>query len=121
MLIAAAYTGLHFIGVGCPILFFTGVSCPGCGMTRAYWSLLHLDFSAALKSHPLFPLPPLLLLFFLLKEEGKLPKRAYDAAVWIFCGLFLAVWLLRMIFGDGEIVVFSPENGFFLRTLRAIF
>lgn len=121
MLIAAAYTGLHFIGVGCPILFFTGVSCPGCGMTRAYWSLLHLDFSAAFKNHPLFPLPPLLLLLFLLKEEGKLPKRAYDAAVWIFCGLFLAVWLLRMIFGDGEIVVFSPGNGFFLRMLRAIF
>lgn len=117
MLIAAAYAGLHFVGIGCPILFFTGVSCPGCGMTRAYFSLLRLDFSAALGNHPLFPLPPILLLLFLFKEEGKLPKRAYDAAVWVFCGLFLAVWLLRMIFGDGEIVTFSPENGFFLRAI----
>lgn len=121
MLIAAAYAGLHFVGIGCPILFFTGISCPGCGMTRAYFSLLRFDFSAALGSHPLFPLPPILLLLFLFKEEGKLPKRVYDTAVWAFCGLFLAVWALRMIFGDGEIVTFSPENGFFLRVIRAIF
>lgn len=90
-------------------------------MTRAYFSLLRLDFSAAFGYHPLFPLPPVLFLLFLLKEERRLPERVYGAAVWIFCGLFLTVWLYRMIFGDGATVVFSPENGFFLRTVRAFF
>lgn len=90
-------------------------------MTRAYLSLLRLDFSAAFGFHPLFPLPPVLLLLFLLKEERRLPEKAYRAAVWVFCGLFLTVWAIRMIFGDGSVAAFSPESGFFLRTLRAIF
>lgn len=90
-------------------------------MTRAYFSLCRLDFSAAFGYHPLFPLPPLLLLFYVLREERGLPERAYRAAVWVFCGLFLAVWAIRMLLGDGSVVTFAPENGFFLRTLRAIF
>ena len=31
----------------CPIKFFFGVDCPGCGMTRAFWSVLHLDLPLA--------------------------------------------------------------------------
>ncbi len=118
LLTAAFYATLDFLGVGCPIRFFTGISCPGCGMTRAYFSLLRLDFIAAFRYHPLFPLPPVLLLFYILKELRRFPEKAFRAAVWVFCGAFLAVWLLRMLWGDGEVVSFEPENGFFARILR---
>lgn len=90
-------------------------------MTRAYFSLLRLDVSAAFSLHPLFPLPPILLFLYLLREEKRLSRKLYDAAVWAFCGLFLLVWLLRLLLGDGAVVMFEPENGFLFRTLRAVF
>jgi hypothetical protein len=40
----------------CPTAFFFGVPCPGCGLTRATLALLHGDFAAALRFHPLAPL-----------------------------------------------------------------
>ncbi|MCM1335673.1 MAG: DUF2752 domain-containing protein [Bacteroides sp.] len=120
-LIAAGYFGLHLIGVGCPILFMTGISCPGCGMTRAYLALLRLDLYAAFSFHPLFPLPPILFFLYFLREGERLSRKKYDAAVWVFCGAFLIVWVLRMVFGDGGVVVFTPENGFVLRAIRTIF
>lgn len=38
----------------CPINYFFGVQCPGCGITRAYLSALKLDFLSAFRYHPLF-------------------------------------------------------------------
>lgn len=41
---------------GCPFRFFFGISCPGCGMTRALLAALRLDFAAAFSYHPVvFP------------------------------------------------------------------
>ena len=40
-------------GIGCPIRFFTGISCPGCGMSRAVLLLLSGHFQAAFRMHPL--------------------------------------------------------------------
>ena len=31
----------------CPAVLITGLPCPGCGMTRAFIRLLHLDFAGA--------------------------------------------------------------------------
>lgn len=38
----------------CPFLWFTGIPCPGCGMTRAFLALVQGDFLAAFGYHPLF-------------------------------------------------------------------
>lgn len=51
------YLGLEALGITCPILFLTGISCAGCGMSRAWMALLRLDVSAAFQYHPLFWLP----------------------------------------------------------------
>ena len=40
-------------GIGCPIRFFTGISCPGCGMSRAVLLMLSGHFQAAFRMHPL--------------------------------------------------------------------
>jgi hypothetical protein len=38
----------------CPILTLTGWQCPGCGSTRALYSLLHGDLAQAFAMNPLF-------------------------------------------------------------------
>jgi len=38
----------------CPFRFFTGLTCPGCGSTRATHQLLHGNFAAAFMLNPLF-------------------------------------------------------------------
>ncbi|WP_461883765.1 DUF2752 domain-containing protein [Fusicatenibacter sp.] len=44
---------LTLTGIGCPIRFATGISCPGCGMSRAVLLLLSGHFQAAFRMHPL--------------------------------------------------------------------
>jgi hypothetical protein len=40
----------------CPILYFTGVPCPSCGMTRAFLAIAQGDFSGAIAFHLFSPL-----------------------------------------------------------------
>lgn len=41
-----------FFVTTCPAVLITGFPCPGCGMTRAFMRLLHLDFVGAWRLHP---------------------------------------------------------------------
>ena len=95
--------------IGCPILWITGISCAGCGMTRAWISLLHLDFKAAFHYHPLFWLPAIMVVVYFLKN--KLPKRVLSilSAGAIF--LFLLIYILRMSDTSDSIVIFQPWDG----------
>ena len=57
--IAVFYLILESVfGITCPILFLTGISCAGCGMSRAWIALLHFNIHEAFMYHPLFFLPP---------------------------------------------------------------
>lgn len=44
---------MRFTGIGCFIKHFTGIPCPGCGITRALFALLRLDFASAFNYNPL--------------------------------------------------------------------
>lgn len=115
---AIIYAFFHIIGFGCPIKFFSGISCPGCGMTRALLSALRLDFSSAVKFHPLVFLLPFIPLGVILYECGKIRKKQWSILTAAFCVTFITVWLYRMIFSAGDVVVFSPENGVIPRLFR---
>lgn len=80
-------------GWRCPILAFTGIPCPGCGITRAAKALLLLDFAGAWSWNPmifLLPFPILAAAFGFCRGKGLR---------WIFLAAapFLAVWLLFWI------------------------
>lgn len=60
------------------------IDCPGCGMTRAYLSLLRLDFGAAFAYHPMFWSVPILLLLYLF--DGRLFRQK-----WLNLALFIAI------------------------------
>jgi hypothetical protein len=46
----------HRFYPACQFHRLTGLNCPGCGMTRALYALLHGNFSAALRDNALFVL-----------------------------------------------------------------
>lgn len=89
------YLIFYMIGVGCPIYYLTGIPCAGCGLTRAYESLIQGDFTLAFTYHLLFLLPPLFFLWYLLKR--RLGDKIYRGGIFIFVFLFLVVYLFRLI------------------------
>lgn len=95
---AAVALLLYVLGIGCPVLFFTGIPCFGCGMSRACLALLRLDFAEAWRYHPMvFLLPPaaLVLCFY-----HKLPKRLLRVLGIVFSVLFMIVYLVRLVSGS---------------------
>lgn len=43
------YTLFAYLGISCVFLELTGLPCPGCGMTRAFISILKADLAAAVR------------------------------------------------------------------------
>jgi Protein of unknown function (DUF2752) len=90
----------------CPFALFTGMACPGCGMTRAASSLMRGDFSTALGYHPLVPLIALLAIggwaWFLLRRSGRvepLPTRWVNTILIGTGVMLLGVWAARLLSG----------------------
>ncbi|MCM1056957.1 MAG: DUF2752 domain-containing protein [Firmicutes bacterium] len=110
------YGVLDLVGIGCPIKFVTGISCLGCGMTRAWLSVLKLDFSAALYYHPLFILPPIAIIVYFAKS--KINLKIYKIIMLTMVIAFITMYLYRLIFTDGDIVVFEPGNNIIFRLLE---
>lgn len=109
--------GIFFLTYGCPIRFFTGISCPGCGMSRALAALLRLDFSLAFEMHPLvFLLPVAVLIYFC---RRLIPKRAMTALCVLALLLLLTVYVIRMT-KQGSVVYADFESGMFYRIFEKI-
>ena len=85
---------------GCPFRFFFGISCPGCGMTRALLAALRLDFAAAFSYHPLFFLLPFFLLGYYLESVAA---------------LFVLTYLVRLLFLHDPVVTWHPASGTLLK------
>ncbi len=53
---------IYHIGIPCVFYKLTGLYCPGCGITRAFFSLMQLDFKRAIHNNLLIIIvvPPLL-------------------------------------------------------------
>lgn len=112
------YVIMESLGITCPIKFVTGISCAGCGMSRAWLALLRLDFQKAFYFHPLFWLPPVFVVVFLFKKHIK--KRIYHIFLFTIILLCAIVYLYRLIMGNGDIVTFHPENNLLFRIIRKI-
>jgi hypothetical protein len=106
ILVGAAYLFLFEPGrtgffPGCPFRALTGLSCPGCGTTRALHQLLHGNVLAAFELNPLLALfLPLLgcLLFFYTRSAitGKaMPQvvlpRKYVWSFWVLVIVFSVI------------------------------
>ncbi|MCL2616260.1 MAG: DUF2752 domain-containing protein [Defluviitaleaceae bacterium] len=79
-----------FQGSVCIFLRLFGIPSPACGMTRAHIALFNLDVAAALRYHPLVPMP---LLVCILAWFGKLSEKVCA----VFVVLLVLVWAARML------------------------
>ena len=115
---AAVYGVMLAAGITCPIKFVTGISCAGCGMTRAWLAVLRLDFRQAFYYHPLFWMVPAAAAVYLLR--GRMSGRLYRTLMYGMAAAMIAVYLYRMLLGDGDIVVFRLEENILFRVFRSI-
>ncbi len=113
IIIAVAYLTIH-----CPIRFLTGLSCPGCGMTRALFAFLRLDFKKAFYYHPAIFIMPLAAVIFIFRS--KFTAKKYNLLLAFFVIILAVIYIYRIIIGN-EIVAFDIENGLIYKIFQHIF
>lgn len=100
LLIFLAYILItYFLKIpNCPVKLLTGYPCPGCGMTRAGFSILKLDFKSAFEYNPLIFVLPFILVI-LIFRECKFIKKIHNNNIFWICLLVvtLGVYVYRMI------------------------
>ena len=84
-------------GPNCIIKHTIGVPCMGCGMTRATYYLITLDFKQAFFFHPLVFIMPVIITTFLLKGIGIFQTMYSSKTFWgVVIFLFVATYIIRM-------------------------
>ena len=116
--VVVLYTAMESIGITCPIKFITGISCAGCGMSRAWIALLHFNIHEAFMYHPLFFLPPVVVIVMLLKS--KINIKIYKIIIFTIIIMFAIVYICRLIWSGDDVVVFEPQNNILFRIIRVI-
>ncbi|MBO5355857.1 MAG: DUF2752 domain-containing protein [Clostridia bacterium] len=119
LLILGLYVTMFALGITCPIRYACGISCPGCGMTRACVNAFRLDFSAAFGYHPMWILMPPLAIFVSLCLWRRW-RRALRIGVTAVALVLCVVYVCRMVLSTGNVVVFEPQNGLIWRAIRAM-
>ena len=107
---------LRCLGITCPIKFVTGVSCMGCGMTRAWLSVLQGNLEQAFFYHPLVFLPPVAVVAIWQKKRMK--SWIYKSFWFTMIALFVIVYLCRILDANDPIVVFNPSDGIVFRMIK---
>lgn len=102
----AYYFLLTFFNIGIPCLFhkFTGLLCPGCGITRMILAILHLDFKSAFQyNQVVFIFSPIILYFIIrlyiswLKSENYKLSLIENIVVYIMLTILLIFGIIRNI------------------------
>lgn len=96
----------------CLFKHFTGIPCPGCGLTRAFLHFFEGNLSEAFYFHPLFWLVPIIFVVILFRKQAMISKIYQSQLFW--CGLlliFIGVYAYRMLefFPNQLPMDFNPE------------
>lgn len=112
------YSCLMTKGITCPIRYLTGISCVGCGMTRAWLCLIQLDFVGAMRYHPLFWLPVLVGLGFYFRR--RIPKHLLQSGLVCIVLLATVVYFSRLVDPSNTVVVLQIEDGVIYKFLSKV-
>ena len=70
---------IYHIGIPCIFYKLTGLYCPGCGITRAFFSLMQLDFKRAIHNNLLIIIVvPFLLYYLIIKLKNWITFKKID-------------------------------------------
>lgn len=103
------YLILEGFGITCPIKFLTGISCAGCGMSRAWIAVFYLDFARAFYFHWL-PVAYTVITSFtnwlrkLILPAREMVSRLQDLLHLFYCHSLPAVFMLIIGTTNWEIV-----------------
>lgn len=131
IVIIIVYWIFDLVGIGCPIKYISGISCAGCGMTRAWLSVLKLDFSMAFYYHPLFFIVPIAMLVIMLKYNAlkiphslyyneKVALKVYNSILILIVLLFITIYIIRIINPNDNVVVIDIKDGFIGRLFTKV-
>lgn len=109
----AVLVGYYYL-IGCPIRYFVGVPCLGCGMTRSWIQVLHGNIGAAFYFHPLWPCPILFILLYLFLRPKCKPM--YNVFIMLFACLFIITYVIRLC-AHCPIVEINLRDGLIYRVL----
>lgn len=118
LIIVIIYAVGMLFGITCPILYFTGISCPGCGMTRAWINIFDGNLQKAFIFHPLFWMPLLVGLLWLIKN--KIDKEYMKNIYRVLLSLILIVWFLRFFIENDPASQFNPKEGMIINIIESI-
>ena len=98
-MLAVLVVVMYCLDIQCFFKLIFGITCPGCGITRASIRLLHLDFRGAFSLNPMVWSVPILGLLYLF--DGRIFKQRWLntlITVGILAG-FIICWVVRLIVG----------------------
>lgn len=100
---------VFYFTLGCPFRFLTGISCPGCGMSRAVTSVLTGGFNEAFHFHPLvFVMPVFATLFLFFRKQ----RRKIYILLAVLCVTLGTVYIYRFVTGmSPDVVYFRLDEG----------
>lgn len=113
LIIAGIIVLMYLLSLPCPILYVTGIPCPGCGMTRAFVHLVQLDFVEAFHYHPLCFFLPFFAGVFLFRK--RMPRKVYNLCLFIVISIFFTTYFLRLFNPTDTVIKIDLSNGLFYR------
>lgn len=115
MLVIAYFVFLKkFLHSLCPMVLITGFPCPGCGLTRAGFRVLRLDFAGAWETHPfIFAVIALAVVF--VAERYVCQSRRMKVSKWcaivVIVGMVVFyVWRMVNMFPDVPPMTYYHRN-----------
>ena len=89
---AAAYAIMTHFGISCVFIELFGLPCPGCGMTRALFSLLRLDFYSAFRYNPVIFFMPYVFAYVIFDFRHRIHKFLLSAVA----AAALVNWIINL-------------------------
>lgn len=84
----------------CPIKYFLHIECPGCGLTRSFKALIHLDIISSIK-YNLLGIPIFLIvivsIFYLLKDIIKGENKTTNFILKYISKYYIVIFLILIV------------------------
>lgn len=97
-IIAVFYSIAFLLNIKCIFKTLTGYICPGCGMTRAFLSIIHLDFKSAFNYNPMIFMMPVFIIY-IFKDGIVFKNKNLNFIILILCFIiFFLSYFIRLYF-----------------------